>query len=231
MSHITYSCLSVDDDPLALKIVATFVEKTPFLQLKASFDNAIEALDFFRDNQVDLLFLDVEMPDMTGIELIETLKNPPKIILTTSMEKYAITAFDHDVADYLLKPIKYPRFLKAVEKAIGQMGTETTKQPTTLFVKEDNLLVGIPFEHIIWVEAFGDYVKIHTQEKMFTIYTTLRQVESKLPPTDFVRVHRSFIVRLDQIKNIDVGNLQVAERIIPISNTYRAGLLSRIQTL
>ena len=231
MSQKTYSCLSVDDDPLSLKILASFLEKTHFLVQNASFDNAIDALGFLRANKVDILFLDVEMPEMTGLELLQTLKDKPQVILITSMEKYALEAFEYDVADYLLKPIKYPRFMKAVEKAIGLIPHRTEKAATSLFVKEDNLLVNIPFHLIIWVEAFGDYVKIHTKEKMFTIYTTLRQVESKLPSEDFVRVHRSFIVRLEQVKNIDIGNLQVADRIIPISNTYRAGLLARIQTL
>ena len=231
-------CIIVDDDRMSLRILQSLVEKTDFLSLVGAYDNALQAARALVEQEVDLLFLDVEMPDMTGLELIETLERKPQIIITTSKEQYAMKAFDHDAADFLLKPIEnYARFLKAVRKAMGNLRKPAPPTPAgtepvnTVFVKVDSLLVSFNLKEVSYIEAYGDYVKIHTEGKTFVVHTKLRTVEDTLPDRDFARVHRSFIVRIDKIKNIDTSNLQVGTKIIPISNSYRPLLMEKIQTL
>ncbi len=231
MSASPCRCIAVDDDPVSLGIIEVLVERTEMLQWVKGFEDPVAAANYLRNEQPDILFLDVEMPEMTGIELLQTLRTPLQVILTTSKKSYALEAFEYEVTDYLLKPLQYPRFLKAVEKAVTRMLKPEQPKTRSLFVKEDHLLVSLPFEDIAWVEAYGDYVKIYTTGRMYTIYTTLKTVESRLPASEFLRVHRSFIVRLDRIENIDAGNLQIADKIIPVSNTYRPALMARIQTL
>ncbi len=231
-------CIIVDDDRMSLRILQSLVEKTDFLSLVGAYDNALRAARALVEQEVDLLFLDVEMPDMTGLELIETLERKPQIIITTSKEQYAMKAFDHDAADFLLKPIEnYARFLKAVRKAMGNLRKPAPVTPAgaepvnTVFVKVDSLLVSFNLKEVHYIEAYGDYVKIHTEGKTYVVHTKLRTVEDTLPDRDFARVHRSFIVRIDKIKNIDTSNLQVGTKIIPISNSYRPLLMEKIQTL
>ena len=231
-------CIIVDDDRMSLRILQSLVEKTDFLQLAGTYDNALRAAHALVEQEVDLLFLDVEMPDMTGLELIETLERKPQIIITTSKEEYAMKAFDHDAADFLLKPIEnYSRFLKAVRKAMGNLRKPATptstgaEQVNTVFMKVDSLLVSFNLKDVQYIEAYGDYVKIHTEAKTFVVHTKLRTMEDTLPERDFARVHRSFIVRIDKIKNIDISNLQIGTKIIPISNSYRPQLFEKIQTL
>ena len=234
----TIRCIIVDDDRMSLRILQALVEKTDFLSLEGAYDNALRAARALSEQEVDLLFLDVEMPDMTGLELIETLDRKPQIIITTSKEQYAMKAFDHDAADFLLKPIEnYARFLKAVRKAMGNLRRPVAPAPAgtepvnTVFMKVDSLLVSFNLKEVHYIEAYGDYVKIHTEVKTFVVHTKLRTLEDTLPERDFARVHRSFIVRIDKIKNIDTSNLQVGTKIIPISNSYRAQLFEKIQTL
>ncbi|MDQ3291908.1 MAG: LytTR family DNA-binding domain-containing protein [Bacteroidota bacterium] len=239
----TISCMIVDDDRMSLRILQSLVEKTDFLHLVQTFDNSIDAAKVLMEQEVDLLFLDVEMPDMTGLQLMEALEYKPQIIITTSKEQYALNAFNLDAVDFLLKPVdNYARFLKAVNKAknnIRKAGLNSTtndrvnqnEQANRIFIKIDSLLVNFDLCEVLYIEAFGDYVKIHTDKKFHVVHTKLRTVEDTLPENDFVRVHRSYIVRVDKIKNIDTANLQVGNSIIPISNSYRTALFNKIKTL
>jgi len=234
-------CIVVDDDLMSQKMVEGLVKKTPVLEHIGTYGSAIEASAAITEKHIDLIFLDVEMPEMTGLDLLKTLHNPPQIILVTSKQNYALDAFEYNVTDYLLKPIdSYSRFLKAVMKAKEnidkaiEVPTEAdgSNGPENLFIKVDSLLVNFDLKEILLVEAYGDYVKIHTAGgKVHTVYAKMKDIEGKLPITDFLRVHRSFIVRLDKIKNIDSSNLQIAEKIIPISNSYKPKLMERINTL
>lgn len=236
MNNEKLSCYLIDDDRMSLKILQSLVEKTDFLRLAGVFDNPIDAFKSLSEQKVDLLFLDVEMPEMSGLELLETIEQRPQIILTTSKPQYAIDAFDYEVADFLLKPIhNYARFLKAVCKAKANH-EKIKKAPdrnnnTQIFIKVDSLLVNFNLDQILYIEASGDYIKIHTGNKPTIVHCKLRTVEERLSSNNFVRVHRSFIVRLDMIKNIDNANLQVGSKIIPISNSYRSNLMSKISTL
>ncbi len=226
----------VDDDQMSLKILKSLVNQTPFLQLDGAYDNAIAAFNALIDIKIDILFLDVEMPEMTGLELLDSLSQPPQIILTTSKQNYAADGFDYEVADFLLKPINnYSRFLKAVRKAKANLEKPDIKTISNgtnqIFIKVDSLLIRFNLDDILYIEAFGDYIKIHTEQKTHVVHAKLRIVEEKLPENDFVRIHRSYIVRLDKIINIDPSNLEVGKVVIPISNSYRANLLAKIRTL
>lgn len=231
-----YSCLIVDDDRMSLKIIQSLVDKTPFLQTAGAFQNPFDAFKILSEQKIDILFLDVEMPEMTGLELMDILSYRPQIILTTSKNNYAVQGFEYEVADFLLKPIdNYPRFLKAVRKAKEKLEpvepTINKNSKNNIFIKVDSLLVNFNLQDIIYIEAFGDYIKIHTQEKTYIAHSKLRTVEETLPPYEFARIHRSYIVRLDRIKNIDPSNLEVEKMVIPISNSYRGNLLAKINLL
>ena len=227
------NCIAVDDDQLSLKILEGLIAKTDMLNLLGTFDDAVEAANVTTNQNIDLIFLDVEMPEMTGLELIKTLDKKPQIIIVSSKSKYALDSYNYDVVDYLLKPVEnYARFLQAVQKAHKNFQQKNPKEADDyIFIKVDSLFLNFNFHDILWVEAFGDYVKIITEEKIYTVYSTLKTIEKKLPEDDFIRVHRSYIVRIDKIKNVDLSNLQIKNKIIPISNTYRQSFFERINTL
>jgi DNA-binding LytR/AlgR family response regulator len=235
------TCYIVDDDKISLKILESLVLKTDFLKLLSVFDDPLEASKALSDSKVDLLFLDVEMPEMNGFELLKNIEQKPQIILTTSKPQYAVDAFDFEVVDFLLKPIlNYGRFLKAVRKAkanhdklakASEVSINNNDNNKQIFIKVDSLLVNFKLEDILYFEASGDYVKIYCNEKTIVVHSKLRTIEEKLPPLDFIRVHRSYIVRLDKIKNIDNANIQIGNNIIPVSSSYRTSLMRKIKTL
>lgn len=221
----------VDDDKLQLEVVADFIRKTDFLQLEGAYSDPKLALEVIVNSSPDLILIDVEMPELSGIDLIKSLANPPQTIIITGNKDYAVEAFDLDVIDFLLKPINnYPRFLQAVKKASENSDhLNSDLIGDAIYVRENSMLVSVAVKDILYFEAFGDYVKIGTPDKIHVIHSTLTKIESRLPD-DFIRVHRSFIVRLRMIKNIDQTNLQVGDKIIPISQSMRPKLMSRIST-
>jgi DNA-binding LytR/AlgR family response regulator len=224
------TCAIIEDDPVSLAVIEGLAEKTGFFQSITSFSSSSKAVEWLSNNIVDLIFLDIEMPGLTGLELLRSLNNKPDVIIISANSKYAVDAFEFSVTDFLLKPIKdYVRFLAAVNK-VKPKG-QPTKNKEELFVKIDSLLMKLNFEDILWIEASGDYVKIQTSEKMQLVYSTLKKLEEKLPIDKFVRVHRSFIINLSKITNIDSSNLEINKKIIPISSTYKEDLLSRISVL
>jgi DNA-binding LytR/AlgR family response regulator len=231
------SCVIVEDDPVAQKVLEVLVQKTAYLDLKKSFDDPVEASAYLQHEPADLIFLDVEMPGISGLELIGLLDYKPSVIIVSGKEDYALKAFEHSVCDYLLKPLDdYSRFLKAVMKVREQMETRSGRakaaaKAAPLFVKVDSLLHNIDLSSILWIEAYGDYVKINTDQKMLMVLSTLKAIESKLPESRFVRVHRSYIVNVKRIDNIDPSNLQIRDKIIPISANHRDGLLNKINLL
>ncbi|MEM6843410.1 MAG: LytTR family DNA-binding domain-containing protein [Bacteroidota bacterium] len=228
------SCVVVDDDVMTLKIIESLVQKTDSLHWLGSFQNPVEATNYLQQHPVDILFVDVEMPDMTGLELIKTLSSKPQIVIISSKKEYALDAFEYEVTDYLLKPVaSYARFLQAVQRAQAkhQQKHIPTVTPEHIYLKIDSLLVKFALKDIHWIEAFGDYVRVKTPKKLHTVYATLKSVEDTLPRDQFLRVHRSFIIRIDKITNIDQGNLQMDDKIIPVSQSYRKKLMSAITTL
>jgi len=220
----------VDDDKFQLKIISSFVNKCNFLSLEGSFENPLEGLDAIIGSNPDLLLLDVEMPELSGFDLIKSLNHVPQTIIITGNKDYAVEAFELDVLDYLVKPVDdYSRFLKAVLKAKENYTPTSTSIGDSIYVKDNSLLVNIKTNDILYFEAYGDYVKIGTDQKVYLTYSTLSKIDARLGD-EFIKVHRSFIVRLDKIKNIDQGNLQIGEKIVPISQSMRPNLMDRINT-
>jgi len=232
------NCIIIEDDELSRKIVEKYIAKVSYLNLLYSFSNPLEALQTVKENEnIDLIFLDVEMPEMTGIEFIQSLKKTPGIIIISAKEKYAIVAFENDVIDYLLKPIVYPRFLKAVNKAYDHWKEHKNVAEVIdgIFIKKNAALVRLNYDEILWIEALENYISFNTLNEKTIIHSTMKAIESKLPANRFARVHRSFIVNLKKFNTIEdntvVFNLGDASKVIPIGKSYREKLLRDINLL
>jgi DNA-binding LytR/AlgR family response regulator len=232
-------CLAVDDEMLALDLLEDNIKKVPFLELVKACRSAMEAMEVIRNQPIDLLFLDIRMPDISGIQLIKSLHHKPLIIFTTAFSKYATEGYDLDVIDYLLKPYSFERFLKAVNKAYEYMDLrnrasnqsnvkETGAYANFLFVKADYKLYKINLKDILYIEGLKDYVKIYVGEKPIVTQMSMKALEEKLPPNDFIRVHRSFIVAFHKIDFIQKQMLTIGKKEIPISEHYRDELFKII---
>jgi DNA-binding LytR/AlgR family response regulator len=228
---VNITCLIVDDEPLARNLLKEYVNKVPYLDLKGTCSNAIEAMELMRRHPVDLLLLDIQMPDITGTTFVKTLQRKPLVILTTAYSDYALESYDLDVVDYLLKPITFERFLRAIDK-VGQRVTSVTAvtavKPTQgeaessfIFVKDGTKLVKVRWEDILYIEGLKDYVTIHTREKKIVTLQRLKTLETQLPANKFIRIHNSYIVALGAIDVIHKNDVQVGKTLLPISDTYR----------
>jgi len=221
--------IALDDEPLALKLVADYIGKTPFLDLAGTFDNPLDAIDFLSEDQADLIILDIQMPDLSGIEFSKTLQEGTKIIFTTAFEKYAIEGFRVNAVDYLLKPFSYQEFLTAVQKAKKLIDLERAALPTIevsnqfLFVKSEYKIRRINFDDILYVEGLKDYIKVYlvTEPKPILSLNSMKLMEQKLPDDRFMRVHRSFIVNLNRISMIERGRIVFGKIYIPVSDNYK----------
>lgn len=235
MSSSCLGCLVVDDDKLSRNVIESYIERHDGLTLKASCDNAVEAANALQDADFDVVFLDVEMPDMSGLELLRSLSDHPQVVLVTVKEDYAVEAFNVEVTDYLVKPVRYARFLKAVERVqrrIERAASDSDNTPEEYaFIKVDGRLVKLDLHTVQWIEAQGDYARIQTGEKSYLLHTTMKSLQQSLPSGDFVRVHRSYIVRIDQIKDIEDATIVIERKVIPIGNSYKDELLDRLTTL
>ncbi len=227
----------VDDEPLALDILETFIEKIPSLILVKRCQNAIEAFDVLKTEDIDLMFLDIQMPQLTGIDFLKSLKNPPLVIFTTAYPNYAIEGFELNALDYLLKPVSLERFMKAVNKAQNQLELQRGESASSnteavgddfIFVKADKKLVKIKYNEILYIEGLKDYVIIRTTTGRVITLQTMKSLEAKLPSNLFKRTHRSYIVALDKIDAI-VGNMvEITKKHLPIGKNYREDLLDII---
>lgn len=229
------NCIIVDDDPMQRQLLETYIEEVDELSLGGSFESATKALKPLQQGDVDLIFLDVEMPNMSGLDLLSTLSRAPQVILVTAHEKYALDAFEFDVVDFIKKPIEFTRFLKAVNKVADKRKESPEQKPANedydMFVKDGMQLVKIPTQSILFINALSDYVKIVTKEKEYAILYTMKNISEKLPPSKFMRVHRSFIVRLDKIDRIADHIIEIDKHSIPISKSYREELYERLNML
>jgi DNA-binding LytR/AlgR family response regulator len=239
MSATALRCLVVDDDPLSVKVVLNCIANTPFLTATGSYTNPVEAVEFLRIHSVDLLFLDVEMPIMSGIDLLRTLQSPPLVVLITSSKEYAVEAFEQAVVDYLVKPVSYARFLQAAHKSLevaqrqlSAGASDSIQSPAPdadfTFVKVDNKLVRVSFQEVHYVEALGDYVHIVTGHSKLIVYSTMKAVEEKFPTTRFVRIHRSFIVNIYRIQSLEDNSVTVENKHLPVGQTYLRDVLQRL---
>lgn len=226
----------VDDDEMSRLLVTKFVEQTDFLNLTHTLDNTIDASNILigeKNNDIDLVFLDVEMPEMTGLELVKSLKNSYQIIFITSKKDYAIEAFEDSVLDYLVKPIEYTRFLKAVVKAKEQREKELkfAEQENHIFVKSDSKFVRIAFDELFFVEALADYVIFNTVKGKFIVHHTMKGIEKRLPISVFSRVHRSFIINRNKINHMEDFNISVSNKMIPIGASYKEAFITKMNVL
>lgn len=217
----------IDDEPLARKLLADFCEKVPFLECTGSFSNGLEALDYLKHQNPDLVFLDIQMPDITGLELLQILRERPQIIFTTAYAEYAVEGFEQDATDYLLKPFDFPRFLKAVTKALerkpGTIDPKATNsdQSDFLFVKDGRDLVKVRLEEVYFIKGQKDYVQFHTVNGKLMSLMNLRDLENDLPDRQFLRIHQSYIINTEHIASVSNDRVLVAGEYIPVSQTYR----------
>jgi DNA-binding LytR/AlgR family response regulator len=227
------NCIVVDDDEMSRRVVVHFIEKTKSLQLSKEFDNAIDAVQYLDEEHVDIIFLDVQMPEMSGMDFINSLEKDIDIILITSEQKYAVEAFEKKVTDYLVKPIDYSRFLQAAQKA--QTNIEATRTNTVkrreFYVRTDAKIVRISYEKILYVEALADYVIIQTDAKKHIVHFTMKGIVNRLPGNEFIRTHRSYIVNLDKIEALEDNSLLIGEKYIPIGASYKEALLGQLNFL
>ncbi len=236
---MTHTCIVVEDEPLARSLMENYIQKVPYLNLVQSFSDPLKALEFLRENRVDILFSDIQMPEITGITLLKILQKKPLIILTTAYSEYALEGYELDVLDYLLKPITFERFLKSVEKASLRLNSNQvvtieknfqeiapiipfseTVQPF-IFVKDGTKLVKIRLNEIMYIEGLKDYVTIYTSQQKVVSLQTIKSLESTLPEKQFIRIHNSYIVALEWIEAIQREKVQIGKVFLPISDTYR----------
>ncbi len=231
-------CIIVDDEKVARVITRTLCDQISEIKVVDEFSNAIEAIKFLNENKIDLIFLDLHMPDFDGIDFIKTLKNPPKIILTTSDHKFAIEAFEYDfIVDYLLKPLELPRFKKAYQKAKNKNVETNLEKNNSLvtandfYVNIDRRLIKIDLASIYLIEAKGDYIHINTEDKKYIVHSTLKKIEEKLPDSLFLKIHRSYIINIKKIIDIEDNSVLIKKNVIPISRSKRPELMKRLDLL
>lgn len=227
------NCIVVDDDEMSRKVVVHFIEKTNFLQLTKEFDNGLDATRYLDEEHVDIIFLDVQMPEMSGMDFINALEKDIDVILITSEQKYAVEAFEKKVTDYLVKPIEYSRFIQAAEKALKNVEIKraASGQRKEFYVRADAKIVRISYEKILFVEALADYVIIQTEAKKHIVHFTMKGIASRLPEEEFVRTHRSYIVNLDKIEALEDNSILIGEKYIPIGASYKEALLDQLNFL
>ena len=232
-------CIAIDDENLALELIEDDIRKVPFLELVKTCRSGFEAMEVLQNEKIDLLFLDVQMPDISGIQFLKSLANKPLVIFTTAYEKYALEGFELDVIDYLLKPYSFERFLKAVNKAreyfsitgkVQSLEPEEAAQSASnyFFVKSDYKLVKIEIGEILYIESLKDYIKIYTGDKPVLTLSSMKAIEERLPSSDFIRVHRGFIVNIGKIQYIQRNFITVENKEIPIGENYREAFLKAI---
>ncbi len=224
----TLRCIAIDDEPIALDIIKAHASKAPFLELKRTFVNAIEALTFLKAEPVDLIFLDINMPDLTGLDFAQVVGNKALIIFTTAYPDYALQGFELSALDYLLKPIAFGRFLQASNKAYERLSDSGKKSPY-VFVKDGYDWVRINLEELQYVESEGNYLTFHETGKKTLTRMTITEAIDLLPTDQFMRVHKSYIVSLDRIEKIERHQLTIGKVQVPLSGSYRDELLERVK--
>lgn len=215
-------------------VLEQYIAQTDLLRLVASCENAIDAIRVMQEDRIDLIFCDIEMPGLSGMELIKSLKTVPTVVMITGKTEYAAEAFEFDVTDYIVKPVSYPRFLKSVNKAAELLNAKVPareKSNEKLFIKTDQKFIAVSLSDIIYIEAQKDYIKVVTPTNKYLTLSTMKGVEAKLPQDEFIRIHRSYIVRIDRITDLRTENLLIGKDILPIGESYKDALFKRINIL
>ena len=223
------NCIIIEDEPLALKRTKSYVIRLPYLNLLSSFENGVEALLFLKTNKVDLIFLDIKMDELSGIQLLESTKIESEVIITTAYDEYALKGFDLNVTDYLLKPFTFERFIRAVDKAENNLTKKNLgKEKKFIFVKTEYRWEKLSLDEILYIEGMGDYRRIHTKDKRIMTLQTFKDFELDIPKSIICRVHKSFMVSLDKIVSVERDRIKIKDLIIPISETYKKEFLELI---
>ncbi|MCX6182759.1 MAG: LytTR family DNA-binding domain-containing protein [Bacteroidetes bacterium] len=227
------TCILIEDEPLAAEKLVGFIKKVPFLELKENFQSSVLGLNYLKENSVDLVFLDIQMDSLTGIDLLESLSKKPAIILTTAFQEYALQGYELRVSDYLLKPYSFVRFLKAVDKVYDEL---LPSHPTPeiaqdcIFVKTEYRIEKVEIQNILYIEGMSDYLRIHLAGgKKIMSLQSFKSYEAILPKINFIRVHKSFLIAMDKIESIERQRVKIADQLIPISDTYKADFFARIE--
>lgn len=228
------NCLIVDDEPLAIKVIESHIGKIPSLEIVGTCKNGIEALDALLHNKVDLIFLDVEMPEITGIELVRSVKKAPAIIFTTAYRDFALDAYELDAIDYLMKPISFERFFKSISKyyqwkgndPLEVRGVKEAHEDSFIYVRSDRKVVKVPLAEILFIESLKDYVKIHLRDEVIITKEKISSLEEKLPSAQFLRTHRSFLIAIKNIKAFTAETIEIKNHEIPIGRTYKSAVIS-----
>jgi DNA-binding LytR/AlgR family response regulator len=228
-------CVIIDDEPLARKGLKEYIQDVDFLQLAGEFDNPLKAADTLMREKIDLLFLDIQMPKMTGMEFMKTLSHPPMVIFTTAYPQYAVEGFELNAIDYLLKPFSFERFWKSVlkarslkESADKPAAPASSAEPDYFFIKSDSKLIKIFYDEILFIEALQNYVAVHTSSKKYITYLTFRSIEEHLPASRFIRTHKSYIVAASKVESIEGNDIKIGQHHIPISRTEREAVLQQL---
>jgi len=225
-------CLIIDDEPLARQLMESHVRQVKSLQLVGTCETAIEAFEWLHREQVDLLFLDIQMPGITGLNFLKSLKHPPKVIFTTAFMEYAVEAFELEAVDYLLKPITFERFIKAIQKVVApkEIASLAQGQPSgdAIFIKVQKRLLRIAYPDIFYIEGFGDYIKVVTAHTVHTSYSSLNKIGELLPDQQFIRIHKSFIINLRHIQFVEGNLVRILDKELPLGVTYKDALYKKL---
>ncbi|KKX48900.1 LytR/AlgR family response regulator transcription factor [Sphingobacterium sp. IITKGP-BTPF85] len=224
-------CIVVDDEPAAHYVLVNYIERSADLELVAQCYNAFEALEYLRNNRVDLIFLDIDMPEINGMEFLKMLDNPPKIILTTAYSEYALESYDYGVVDYLLKPISFPRFFKALQRFLSYNNSviPSEDEPKTISIRMDGRLIDIKLSQIDFIQSFGNYVKIVTPAQTYLTAITTQQILKQLPASKFVRIHKSYIASINKVSKYEHGLVQINNMNLPVGITFRRELQEKLE--
>ena len=228
-----FRCLIVDDEPLAIEIIENYLQRFADVESRRC-ENALDAFRLLKEERFDLIFLDIEMPLLTGLDLLGTLKDPPPVIITTAYRDYAVESFEFEALDYLVKPISFPRFVKAFERAMkpvvgGENALENNQRDEFLFLKVERKLVKIMISDILYIESLKDYIRVTTKTGSLISYQTLASITEKLPADRFMRIHRSFTVGMDKVKSIEGNCVEIDGKLIPMSRELRQEILKKMQ--
>ncbi|MCP4179736.1 MAG: response regulator transcription factor [bacterium] len=233
-------CIIIDDEPLAITVIREYINKINHLEIVAECESAVDAFDILQKEKADILFLDIQMPELTGFDLLRTIKNPPKVIITTAYREYAVEGYELNVVDYLLKPFSFQRFLQAIQKVKDNDEVDTffqkniivnKKQDEYIFLKVKRKLVKVLLNDILYIESLNDYINVYTSKRKVTTKMLLSEIEKNLPGDKFLRIHRSFIISLNKIEAISPNNVEIGDKVIPIGRSYKADIVNKLKGL
>lgn len=235
MSRFVKKCIIIDDEPAAHYVLANYISQNPSLELVFQGYNGVEALEYLKNNDIDLMFLDIDMPEISGIEMLQKLAKPPSTILTTAYSEFALESYEYGVLDYLLKPIYYPRFVKAVDRFFELEGSaqqeEAEEISGNIHVKVDSDTIPIEINGILYAQSYGNYVKIFTQKRNYLATITTNDLEKMLPSSQFMRAHKSYIIAIDKVDEVMKDHVVIKRNPIPIGITYRRELAEKLKHL